>query len=417
METATSANDDSNGPLISNPVPGTAPDIDVGLPPHPSNTPHTIAMVAPENETEFERIQRLKLNTDDSPHSGVMTDDIAKILQEIKLPERRDFRGMSDVRTPPPMEQGVPTQKPLEKNTSTPTDSDERSIVTPLHTLKDDIQDIVRIKKMSMVQASALEADKKRTVVLKPPAPTTPNGGQRSKRLFSFVFFSVVFILLGSAALYGVYYVQNQTSAVVPSTPFTSIIFAETTVPIDISKKVGLRDALVRARDQSAGPLGSLTRIVPIQNTSGSSMGTPTTLAEFFDALGVHPPDELLRGLGEEFFLGIHTVDKNAPVLVIPVTSYAHAFAGMLAWEPTLNADLAPLFTLVPSLTTSANGLPVQRAFSDAIMLNYDIRVLKDDTGAVVLYYSFPTPNVLVIAESPHTFTEILSRLQAQRKL
>jgi hypothetical protein len=50
-------------------------------------------------------------------------------------------------------------------------------------------------------------------------------------------------------------------------------------------------------------------------------------------------------------------------------------------------------------------------------MLNYDVRELKDDSGNVVLYYSFPTPNILVIAESPHSFTEVLSRLQAQREL
>jgi hypothetical protein len=82
-----------------------------------------------------------------------------------------------------------------------------------------------------------------------------------------------------------------------------------------------------------------------------------------------------------------------------------------------MNQDLAPAFDAVPVLTTGPDGLPTARTFTDAVMLNYDVRELKDDSGNVVLYYSFPTPNILVIAESPHSFTEVLSRLQAQREL
>ena len=50
-------------------------------------------------------------------------------------------------------------------------------------------------------------------------------------------------------------------------------------------------------------------------------------------------------------------------------------------------------------------------------MRNYDVRALKDDDGTIQLYYSFPTRNVLIIAESPFSFTEILSRLRADRRL
>ena len=50
-------------------------------------------------------------------------------------------------------------------------------------------------------------------------------------------------------------------------------------------------------------------------------------------------------------------------------------------------------------------------------MRNYDVRVLKNDAGGIELYYSFPTQNILIIGESPYSFTEILSRLRAERKL
>jgi hypothetical protein len=130
----------------------------------------------------------------------------------------------------------------------------------------------------------------------------------------------------------------------------------------------------------------------------------------------MNPPQELMSAIGPQFFFGFHIVDTNAPLFVIPVTSYDHAFAGMLAWEPTMDQDLAPVFTSV-SPTTEVNGLPVQRTFQDEVLRNYDVRELTDDQGNVVLYYSFPTPNILVIAQSPYSFTEILSRLQAEREL
>jgi len=239
--------------------------------------------------------------------------------------------------------------------------------------------------------------------------------------MFNVIFFTLLFIVLGSGALYGVYVVM-QSKSVTPANQYSTLIFAEQTetLPIDGTTPSSLKQTIAQARQSSGAPLGSITRIVPTistTTTSGSTATTPASLAQFFAALGVQAPDGLLRGLGSDFFFGIHTVDINAPVLVIPVTSYDLAFAGMLAWEPTMNPDLAPAFDAVPALTTGANGLPTARTFTDAVMLNYDVRELKDDSGNVVLYYSFPTPNFLVIAESTHSFTEILSRLQAQREL
>jgi hypothetical protein len=160
-----------------------------------------------------------------------------------------------------------------------------------------------------------------------------------------------------------------------------------------------------------------MTRVVPSLPTTDGTGARPATTAEFFKALGLHTPDVLVRSLSDEFFFGIHTIDKNAPVLIIPVTSYEHAFAGMLSWESDMNADLAPAFTAVPALIAGDKGIPTKRTFRDAVMRNYDVRSLSDDAGSVQLYYSFPTPSILVIAEDPYSFTEILSRLQVQRRL
>lgn len=373
----------------------------------------------PANETEFERTERLKLNTEDAPHSGEIKDDIAGILQSVKLPERRDFNAGADTKKPPVTV--VPDIDAALKTAQSekPADPEERPIVTASRTLKDDLQDIVRRKKISLVKAAALEQDKRKDS----PLPTAQDSasGRRRRRTAVILFVSFLLIALGGAALYGVLLVQ-QTHANLAPPQYQSLIFAEQTETISIDNVAPdtLKATIAHALSGSLGPVGSITQIVPITATTsadGSTVTGPATLSQFFAALGISPPAQLMQGLGDSFFFGAHTIDTNVPLFVIPVTNYDLAFAGMLAWEPQMGADLSPIFTSAPALVTGSDGLPTARTFQDAVMRNYDVRELQDDNGNIILYYSFPTPNILIIAESPSTFAEVLSRLQAHGEL
>ena len=381
-------------------------------------TPPPLKTIIPEDETEYERIERLKLNTDDAPHSGAISEDIAKILKEVKLPERRNFKGAADPKSPiaAAVKPVAASAKEPQKEVEAPK---ERSIVTALHTLKDDVQDVVRNRNMSLVRASALEQDKKHREL--PKTIANPAMAQRRRRTFLMIFFSLFFIAFGCAALYGVSMVI-QARAATPPPRYPSLIFAESvvTLPIDTASAASLKATIAQARAQSNAPAGSITRIIPTvttANANGTTATTPATLQQFFTALGLQLPSDLSQGIGSTFFFGIHAVDIKAPIFVIAVNSYDRAFAGMLAWEPAMNQNLSPAYDGVSTLITGPDGLPTTRKFSDAVMSNYDVRELKDDSGKVVLYYSFPTPNLLVIAESPSSFSEILSRLEAQREL
>jgi hypothetical protein len=390
----------------------------------------------------------------DSPE-GKLSTDIAAILQSVKMPERRDVApkrqienkaamfdttlGTPSAEQPPAVAQEpvvpppvpivtMPQQSPVAnavQSTSTPAPVStpkhiEADVVVPVHTLKDDLQHVVQGQRISVVRAVSLEEDRRARQDLAHPEVVP----KHSNRTAVILFASFILLLIGGGALFGVYtYMQRTSTAVQQSAPSSSsILFAESSVafPLDGQTSDNLKQQLLGARQSLQAALGSITEIVPTLTTA-SSTGTNTphraTFSEFMHALGANPPDSLLRALSDNFFFGIHTVDINAPVIVVPVTSYDHAFAGMLQWESSMNTDLAPVFSAVPMQTTDQNGLPVSRNFSDAILRNYDIRALKDDSGQIRLYYSFPTQNVLVIAESPYSFAEILSRLQAQQKL
>jgi hypothetical protein len=294
--------------------------------------------------------------------------------------------------------------------------SAEAPAVSPLRTLKGDLQEIVQEKKISLVRAAALEQEKKRGV--KSADPEVP---ARKSRATGILFAAALLLILGGGALFGVYVVMQGYSAA-PSTNNASILFAESTLalPLGNESPLELKRLLAQARATSGGTLGSITQLVPLvteTGTDGGALERPATLEEFFEAIGARTSGDLTRALSNEFFFGIHTVDENAPLFVIPVLSYERAFAGMLSWEQTMNTDLAPAFTQVPVQAIGPSGLPEKRLFEDVVMRNYDVRALKDDAGEIQLYYSFPTRSILIISESPFSFTEVLSRLRAERKL
>ena len=344
----------------------------------------------------------------------------------MKLPERRnqksaaDAKGILSAPQQAPSPQGGVAGPAQTRSAASGRDAKrEEGNVSAVHTLKDDLQSVVRDKKISVVRAVSLEEERRvRKVSEKVAAPVA----QKSNRVFGIIFSTTLLLFLGAGALFGVYTIMQQGVGAPPSPEnSSSILFAEQSVllSIDNTSQGDLKRLLASARTSQNGSLGSIARIVPVKtiDVDGSPQQIPATFSEFMQALGVHAPESLIRAVSPDFFFGIHTVYKNAPLFVIPVISYDNAFAGMLAWEEFLNADLAPAFTSVPALATDENGLPVKRTFKDLVMRNYDVRALKDNAGTIQLYYSFPTQNILVIAESPYSFTEILSRLQAGRKL
>ncbi len=366
-----------------------------------------------------------------------MNDDIAKILKEIKLPERHTpptrsvepsqtpALGVLPTFTPPaaavqlPQEKALPVVTPPMQQSGDPSEESAATPVESLHTMKTDLQRTVRDRKISVVRAAAMEQDRAAEEKHALPGIEAPRTRGTGKTMLLIVA-TLVLLGLGGAALYVTYTITQGTPPAQTPVPSTSIIFAEHqyAFPLTGESPDALKQALGGLLTQG-GSVGTITQIVPTVITTGNTQGQrPATLTEFFQALGVAPPADLVRALSDNFFFGIHSADTPAPVFIIPVISYDRAFADMLQWEGTIDSDLSPLFKGVPAVTASpSGGVPVARQFKDLVMQNYDVRALEDDSGTIVLYYSFPTPSLLIIAASPYTFPEVLSRLQAERKL
>ncbi|MDP2648959.1 MAG: hypothetical protein Q8P19_03615 [bacterium] len=375
--------------------------------------------------------------------------NIAALLKDVKIPERRDpseaggkktyevkqfdtALGAKPAEGKPSAAQDKASVTPVgavmtvphaEEGAAAPAPKSTDNLAS-IHTLKDDLKRVVHDDKVSYVHAVSLEEERRHRN--KKDAPKTEGQAQRSKRVFTILFGVGVLVFLGASALMGIYAIQWARLSPPPTTS-SSILFSENSVlfPVDGQSPTSIKQTLAQARLSSNATLGSITRIIPTvpaeaggaAQADGSIAQRPATFAEFMRAIGAHPPEDLLRALSGDFFFGIHIVDKNAPVLIVPVLSYQRAFAGMLAWEGALNSDFAPAFQPLTLQTTGNAGGPALRTFGDFVMRNYDTRVLRDDSGQIQMYYSFPTQDILVIAESPYSFNEILGRLQAERRL
>lgn len=396
-------------PAVPTGAPQSTP-LSAPVPVEPSHSPATPPSVEPQSD---------------------LGNDIAKILKEVKLPQRREDMAAP---SPKPVAQTKDIDALLSGTTQTPTVTPPsapavnaapsvapseppvppKDSVQSVHTLKQDLQQVVHDQKISVVRAAALEQEKQRVPEMIAERP-------KSNRVKNFFFAAFMLLFLGAAALGGVYIVMQSRATPLPEQQTNSLIFAEQTVPLSLKDQspAQIKGLLAGARDALNASLGAITRIAPVTvvSTPEGDSTQLATLTEFFSAIGAQPPSDLMRALSGDFFIGFHTLDNNAPIIAVPVLSYDRAFAGMLAWEASMNAELAPIFTRVPDLLLGADGIPARRTFTDRVMRNYDVRALIDDSGNVALYYAFPTRNILIIAENPHTFTELLSRLQAQRKL
>ena len=317
---------------------------------------------------------------------------------------------VSAPKKPPQRVEGAlitPTVPPMEK----------RPIVPSLHTLKDDLYDLVRVRKMSLIHAATLETErKKKSADAGGAAAATKT--KRRVRLFRLFLAMSIFLALGGAALFTVFIVQTERTTTTPTNFGTALIFAEQTLGFPLSPTLSpreVRQQLASSRSQGNLTLGAVLRIVPTVLSEAGER--PATAIEFMKAIASEVPDELVRGLANDFFFGVHTVDENVPFIILPISSYENAFAAMLSWEPLINEGLFPLFPRVHYERIDEQGSPTLVRFEDMIIKNYDVRALRDAEGEIRMLYSFPSHNILIIAESPHSFIEALARLRAERQL
>jgi hypothetical protein len=302
----------------------------------------------------------------------------------------------------------------------------EETLVKPLETFQRDIESVVQHDNVSVLTIATAEAERRSAT-----GEEEPETKKEKTRSFLWnalmVTGGLIFLVAASGAL--AYLVTRSTSVplavtVNPSTPFISVDAAkEITVTADESRQ-NIMASLDAARQATSLSLGLMSQLVVTESSSTDSNAPATVLSaqDFFTLIAPNIPATLARTLQPDYLLGVHVYNGNQAFIIANVYSYEEAYSGMLAWEPFLQQDLAPLFLFSPTpripeqgiATTSVDSTQqfTKTGFVDKIVENHDARVLQTQFGDIYLLWTFLDRNTLVITTNDATLREIISRLK-----
>lgn len=271
--------------------------------------------------------------------------------------------------------------------------------IRPLRTYRSDAEELVARGRVSVVGIAAREMERARAA----PREESGRGGLR----IAYIAAGVILLLAGIGAGGLVYVALGPGEAEGPPRR-VSLIPAERAEPVALpgGKPELALPALAAAKDSLPLALGNVAELIPEEG------GVSLSAGEFLSWIGARAPARLLRTLGPAFMLGVHAFNGNQPFLIFTTDSYEQAFAGMIAWEESMSADLAPLFG-PPIALTSGTATPAA-VFESRVLRNRDVRVLPRG-GGIGLLYAFPDRRTILITTNENTFAEAVTRLATAR--
>ncbi len=299
---------------------------------------------------------------------------------------------------PPPVESVVGTPPP----TATP--------LKQIRTFQGDVAQALGNQKESLFsiqQSEGLKRASGGTVPDPSLIQEAKNDGKR-KEFILLTLGSFVLIGLGLVgAWYGYQEFLRKTAPPIIAVPENRFIGIQSEMTLNVASSTRDRlfaDIALNAADVAQGELMQFVL------RKGSVATSPLlTTSEFFQLTQTKAPSSLVRAFDPLFMLG--TLGQSR-FLIIKLSSFENAFAGMLSWEKTLAEDLGPLFATAQILQNNDS----QSVFSDVTLRNKDARAIFAPTGlgsttAPVLLYSFFDNQMLIITDSAETLKTIVDRL------
>lgn len=239
------------------------------------------------------------------------------------------------------------------------------------------------------------------------PAPTARPAFTASNR-GRYVLIGVS-ILAALAGLALVLFLWNTFGNRDASTPIQAPITAPFTADIHLAVPLGnAHDALMqnlqRARTESSAPI---VHFYPVRGDA-----TPASVAETMLIFAPQAPGSFMRTV-EDIAFG--TID-DTPFIVLSVSSFDVAFAGMLTWETAMSSDLAPLFGSPVTATFDPDARTVDQTrppfFTDVVQQNRDLRILYNADRNERIIYTFLNRNTILITTSSETISDIAALMK-----
>jgi hypothetical protein len=223
-------------------------------------------------------------------------------------------------------------------------------------------------------------------------------------------------LVVGIGAVVGAYVYMHGRTVVPQAAAVPSVIRYDEAVEVRGTGQELMRSVAGVAQGGSVQGNIVVTYVTGISDSDGSNIPQPGSV--LIKQLGLQAPSILMRNIQETSTVGvINAGGESRPFMVLKVNSYERTFAGMLAWERTLPDELEEWYPAYASLPEQASTTPVvlQSApgFSDEVVSNYDVRVLRDASGRSLLLYGYRGKDTLIIARDEASFTALVTRLNS----
>lgn len=287
----------------------------------------------------------------------------------------------------------------------------EETPLKQIRTFQGDVAEALQKQRESLVSIQRAEYLRKNT-----PQASNVISAENSKRRTDLFFLVMGSFILFSLGVAGAWYAYNEfvTRSSTPIIVAPSNKFLSTNMEKNLDATSASRETLVNAIVSAAAnvPSENLWHLI-LRNGSDSESPLLAT-SDFLSKLESQAPDSLVRAFDPLFMfgtLGQSSVTGGASnFLIIKLSSFENAFAGMLAWEKNLGQDIGPLFTTASLL----RDLPLDPAFIDLTDRNKDIRMLSSQ-GRPVLLYTFFDNNMLIITDNLATVRILIDRLTREK--
>lgn len=285
-------------------------------------------------------------------------------------------------------------------------DAEGYPIIQNVHTYKEDLAGIINSDKLSLSRIAMMQENANRgTSASVAPEPMP-------KKSIFFYILSVSLVLIGIGVVGGIFVLVNSKKeevapVVTPKEKY--IIFSEDKQDIDITKASKseitgeMKNIMTKFREED-----SILQVVPL--TTVDEITYKANLGTLLETLDQRAPDELLRTLSSQFFLGYHSrKGKTDPFLLMFTNSYDLAYPALLEWEGFMKDDLTWIFE---TNIKNASSTPVTLSFKDRIIANTDARSFEDEAGRVAFFYTFLDPNTILFARNADTVRKVVDRLR-----
>lgn len=285
-----------------------------------------------------------------------------------------------------------------------------------VRTLKTDTEEAINLERMSSASMALAEQKKKQRY----PQVEQPADAPKSRKLLLLII-SFLFVFVGIGA-FNFNYIKEKIAATPEIKPeIITLIISEKNAEFNLDELDGknLSVSLSKIIKENEIEPKSVENIHITKNIASSekekSVKKPLTSKEFLFLITSKTPDALIRSLKPDYMLGVHSLNGNQPFIILKTESYENAFAGMLAWEKNLGKDLESLFSINSGIASHASGTEQifvnKKEFEDILVKNKDARALRDFDGVIVLIYSIPDKETILIANNAETLTELFDRV------